>query len=85
MKTLWRYSPLILLALAWEIGARTGMVSTLALPPLSEVLVSWFELLKSGELDHQRRRLALARGGRDCRWRSWSAPRSASSWRGGGR
>ncbi len=50
MKTLWRYSPLILLALAWEIGARTGMVSTLALPPLSEVLVSWFELLKSGEL-----------------------------------
>jgi ABC-type nitrate/sulfonate/bicarbonate transport system permease component len=50
MKTLWRYSPLILLALVWEIGARTGMVSTLALPPLSEVLVSWFELLKSGEL-----------------------------------
>ena len=50
MKTLWRYSPLILLALAWEIGARTGMVSTLALPPLSEVVVSWFDLLKSGEL-----------------------------------
>jgi ABC-type nitrate/sulfonate/bicarbonate transport system permease component len=50
MKTLWRYSPLILLALAWEISARTGMVSTLALPPLSEVVVSWFDLLKSGEL-----------------------------------
>jgi ABC-type nitrate/sulfonate/bicarbonate transport system permease component len=50
MKTLWRYSPLILLALAWEISARTGLVSTLALPPLSEVVVSWFELLKSGEL-----------------------------------
>ncbi|MGE0037696.1 MAG: ABC transporter permease [Xanthobacteraceae bacterium] len=50
MKTLWRYSPLILLALAWEICARTGLVSTLALPPLSEVLVSWFEMLKSGEL-----------------------------------
>ncbi len=50
MKTLWRYSPLILLALAWEIGARTGIVSTLALPPLSEVLVSWFDLVKSGEL-----------------------------------
>jgi ABC-type nitrate/sulfonate/bicarbonate transport system permease component len=50
MKTLWRYSPLILLALAWEICARTGMVSTLALPPLSEVLVSWFDMLKSGEL-----------------------------------
>ena len=50
MTTLWRYSPLILLALAWEICARTGLVSTLALPPLSEVLVSWFEMLKSGEL-----------------------------------
>jgi ABC-type nitrate/sulfonate/bicarbonate transport system permease component len=50
MKTLWRYSPLILLALAWEIGSRTGIVSTLALPPLSEVIVSWLDLLKSGEL-----------------------------------
>lgn len=50
MKTLWRYLPLVLIALAWEIGARTGMVSTLALPPLSEVVVSWFELLKGGEL-----------------------------------
>ena len=37
-------------ALAWEIGARTGMVSSLALPPLSEVVASWFELVKSGEL-----------------------------------
>jgi NitT/TauT family transport system permease protein len=26
------------------------MVSTLALPPLSEVLVSWFDMLKNGEL-----------------------------------
>jgi ABC-type nitrate/sulfonate/bicarbonate transport system permease component len=50
MKTLWRYSPLILLALAWEISARTGMVSTLALPALSDVVVSWYDLLKSGEL-----------------------------------
>ena len=50
MKTLLRYLPLVLLALAWEIGARTGIVSTLALPPLSEVVVSWFDLLKSGEL-----------------------------------
>ena len=50
VKTLLRYSPLIILALAWEIGARTGIVSTLALPPLSEVVVSWFDLVKSGEL-----------------------------------
>jgi ABC-type nitrate/sulfonate/bicarbonate transport system permease component len=50
MKTLLRYSPLLLLAAAWEISARTGLVSTLALPPLSEVVVAWFDLIKSGEL-----------------------------------
>jgi NitT/TauT family transport system permease protein len=50
MKALIRYSPLLLLALAWEISARTGLVSTLALPPLSEVVVAWFDLIKSGEL-----------------------------------
>jgi NitT/TauT family transport system permease protein len=50
VKTLVRYSPLVLLALAWEISARTGLVSTLALPPLSEVMVAWFDLIKSGEL-----------------------------------
>ena len=50
MKTLLRYSPLLLLALAWEASARLGLVSTLALPPLSEVLVAWVDLVKSGEL-----------------------------------
>ena len=45
-----RYAPLLLLALAWEIGARTGLVSTLALPPLSTVIAAWIELLKDGEL-----------------------------------
>jgi len=50
MKTLVRYSPLLLLAAAWEIAARTGLVSTLALPPLSEVVVAWFDLIRSGEL-----------------------------------
>ncbi len=50
MKTLLRYLPLVIIALAWEIGARTGIVSTLALPPLSEVIMSWLDLLKSGEL-----------------------------------
>jgi NitT/TauT family transport system permease protein len=47
---LMRYSPLLLLALAWELGARMGIVSTLALPPLSEVMAAWFDLLRSGEL-----------------------------------
>src|SRR5437764_4102 len=35
-----RYVPLLLLALAWEAGARSGMISTLALPPLSTVVVA---------------------------------------------
>ncbi len=50
MKTLLRYTPLLLLALAWEVGARTGIVSTLALPPLSAVVSAWIELLEDGEL-----------------------------------
>jgi NitT/TauT family transport system permease protein len=50
MNTLIRYSPLLLLAAAWEIAARTGLVSTLALPPLSEVVVAWVDLIRSGEL-----------------------------------
>ena len=50
MNALIRYSPLLLLAAAWEISARTGLVSTLALPPLSEVVVAWIDLVRSGEL-----------------------------------
>jgi ABC-type nitrate/sulfonate/bicarbonate transport system permease component len=45
-----RYLPLLLLALAWEIGARTGLISTLALPPLSAVLAAWVDLMRDGEL-----------------------------------
>ena len=45
-----RYLPLLLLALAWELGARAGLVSTLALPPLSTVAAAWIDLLKDGEL-----------------------------------
>jgi NitT/TauT family transport system permease protein len=45
-----RYVPLLLLALAWETGARSGLISALALPPLSSVLAAWVELLKDGEL-----------------------------------
>ena len=45
-----RYMPLLILALAWEIAARTGIVSTLALPPLSDVGAAWIELVKDGEL-----------------------------------
>ena len=45
-----RYLPLILLALAWEVGTRTGLVSTLALPPLSAVAAAFVDLVKDGEL-----------------------------------
>lgn len=45
-----RYAPLFLLALLWEAAASTGIVSQLALPPLSQVLVAWFDLMASGEL-----------------------------------
>jgi NitT/TauT family transport system permease protein len=45
-----RYLPLLLLALAWEAAPRLGIVSTLALPPLSAVLAAWVELIRDGEL-----------------------------------
>src|ERR1700710_2826719 len=50
MKTLYRYLPLVLLAVFWEAAARLELVSSSALPPLSEVVVSWLDLLKTGEL-----------------------------------
>jgi len=45
-----RYSPLLLLALLWEGSARLGLVSALALPPLTDVVVSWGALLREGDL-----------------------------------
>jgi NitT/TauT family transport system permease protein len=50
MKTFIRYSPLLLLAIGWELAARLELVSSTALPPLSDVIVSWFDMLKDGEL-----------------------------------
>lgn len=47
-----RYSPLLILAVAWELASRLGLVSTLALPPLSDVVLAWIELLKDGDLVH---------------------------------
>jgi NitT/TauT family transport system permease protein len=45
-----RYLPLLLLALGWELAARLELVSTTALPPLSEVVIAWIDLIKTGEL-----------------------------------
>jgi ABC-type nitrate/sulfonate/bicarbonate transport system permease component len=45
-----RYLPLFLLAAVWELVSRLGLVSTLALPPLSQVVLAWVEMIRSGEL-----------------------------------
>jgi NitT/TauT family transport system permease protein len=45
-----RYSPLLLLAIGWELVARAHLVSSSALPPLSHVVAAWVELLRSGDL-----------------------------------
>jgi len=50
VSSLLRYLPLVLIAVAWEATARLGLVSQLALPPLSQVALAWMELFKSGEL-----------------------------------
>ena len=45
-----RYLPLALLAVAWEIVSRFGLVSSSALPSLSDVVRAWIELVKDGDL-----------------------------------
>jgi NitT/TauT family transport system permease protein len=50
MKALYRYLPLVLLAVLWELVARLELVSTSALPPLSDVIISWIDLFRGGEL-----------------------------------
>ena len=50
MKQVTRYLPLLLLALAWELAARLELVSNSALPPLSDVIRAWIDLLKDGDL-----------------------------------
>ena len=50
MSTFLRYLPLLLLAAGWELVARLGFVSQLALPPLSNVVLAWTDMVRSGEL-----------------------------------
>jgi NitT/TauT family transport system permease protein len=49
-KILIRYAPLLLLAIAWELAARLESVSSSALPPLSDVIFAWVDMIKDGEL-----------------------------------
>jgi NitT/TauT family transport system permease protein len=50
MITFVRYLPLLLLAIGWELAARFELVSNTALPPLSDVILAWFDMIKDGEL-----------------------------------
>src|SRR5262245_66417465 len=45
-----RYFPLVLLAIAWEVVARLELVSSSALPPLSDVITAGIDMVKDGEL-----------------------------------
>ena len=45
-----RYLPLLLLAIVWELAARLELVSSTALPPLSDVIKAWIDLIKDGDL-----------------------------------
>ncbi len=49
-KTVVRYLPIVILAVAWEVIARMNVVDSLALPPLSKVAVAWAALMRDGEL-----------------------------------
>jgi NitT/TauT family transport system permease protein len=40
----------VLLAALWEIAPRVGLVNSYFVPPLSQVLHAWWDLLQSGEL-----------------------------------
>ncbi|WP_225853339.1 ABC transporter permease [Micromonospora sp. AMSO1212t] len=52
-RVLHRSAALLALAAIWETAPRAGLVDRVFLPPLSEVLAAWWELLRSGQLaDH---------------------------------
>ncbi len=44
------YLPIVVLALLWEAASRLEVVSTRALPPLTQVLHAWWVLVRGGDL-----------------------------------
>ena len=50
MTILFRYLPILLLLVFWEIAARFELISSSALPSLTEVGKAWIDLVKDGEL-----------------------------------
>jgi NitT/TauT family transport system permease protein len=47
---LWRYTPLFLIFVIWEVGTQTGLISRWALPTFSSVVAAWATLMQGGEL-----------------------------------
>lgn len=47
---LWRYTPILVLALLWEGLTRGGVISPMVLPALDQVGAAWWRLLASGDL-----------------------------------
>jgi ABC-type nitrate/sulfonate/bicarbonate transport system permease component len=50
MNAFWRYFPILLIGLAWELVSRAGLVSPEVLPAPGSVAAAWYDLLDSGEL-----------------------------------
>jgi NitT/TauT family transport system permease protein len=50
MNTVFRYSPLLVILLAWEAAARLGLGANLALPSPSAIIAAWLRMLLDGEL-----------------------------------
>jgi ABC-type nitrate/sulfonate/bicarbonate transport system permease component len=48
--TVVRYLPIALLALAWEMVTRSGLVSSSVMPSLTQVAKAWIELMRDGDL-----------------------------------
>jgi ABC-type nitrate/sulfonate/bicarbonate transport system permease component len=58
---LWRFTPVLILALLWEAASRLGLISEFALPALSSVIVSFFHLMADDLWFHTGR--SIIRGG----------------------
>jgi ABC-type nitrate/sulfonate/bicarbonate transport system permease component len=64
MNAILRYSPLLLLLLAWEAITRFGLVSRQILPDLATIGAAWLQLIAGGELAwHLAMSMARAFGG----------------------
>ena len=50
MKLIVRYLPLVIIAVVWEASSRLGLVSSMSLPPLSDVIKSGIDMIRDGEL-----------------------------------